>query len=373
MDWQHFLRIVDHHRVWGLAFDGLRRAQLRPPAEVTCTLGAQARAVARTNLAQCAEAIDLQHLFHRAGVRVVLLKGIALAKLAYGDLSLKYGKDLDLLVSPEDARLAIAGLERAGYVLCEPRPALSRAQRELWLRHSKEFGFRHHKTGSNVELHWRLVDNPHQLSGVDPFSDLELLRLTDESSICTLGRNLLPVYLSVHGATHAWFRLKWLADFGALLSREGSNVEQLHDLAKNWGAARSFGQALLLSERLLGMKIPSSLSVELRASQALAFLEASALSAMLRGNATTGPNEGLGSVRFVLSGIRLGDNSRARWSALRAYLFGPHDMVRLCLPACLHFAYPLVRVPSLLCRRVAWPMLSKLTGRARRKPVSGAK
>jgi hypothetical protein len=57
----------------------------------------------------------------------------------------------------------------------------------------------------------------------------------------------------VHGASSAWFRLKWITDFAALLHRQGGDeTGRLFRRSQELGAGRAAGQALLLSDALDG-------------------------------------------------------------------------------------------------------------------------
>ena len=51
----------------------------------------------------------------------MLLKGVALAQLAYGSFTLKHNRDIDLYVPPESALKAMQRLEAEGYALSAPR------------------------------------------------------------------------------------------------------------------------------------------------------------------------------------------------------------------------------------------------------------
>ena len=361
IDWEHFLRVVTRHRVWGLVDDGLRQAEISPPPEIARALRAQAALIIRNNLRSAAECLSLQRLFNEGGIRVVFVKGTALAMLAYSDLALKHGKDIDLLVSPADLEAAMALLEGAGYALSEFPSPLSDTQRALVIRHRKVLAFRHRKTGSEVELHWKLSDNPFLLRGIDGVSALQSVRLADGPDIQTLAREELLIYLCTHGAGHAWHRLKWLADFGALLTPQSdADLERLYLRAKSAGAACCVGQALLLCERLLGIGLPSPLATELRRSRIVTLLEEWALGAMLRGSAASEPDDGiLGSLQVTLPHLLLGDSWRGLLYQLRCDLFGTPDIARVSLPPPLHFMYPVMRFPSWLWRRVRYRPLEK--------------
>jgi len=69
----------------------------------------------------------------------------------------------------------------------------------------------------------------------------------------TLADDELFAYLSIHGASSAWFRLKWITDFAALIAgRPPEELERLYDQSQRLGAGRAPAQALLLADALYG-------------------------------------------------------------------------------------------------------------------------
>ena len=111
LDWDRFLRVVVRHRIVGLVHDGLTRAQPAVPPAIAQEIGAQAAALVRQNLALALEGLRLQRLFAERDLPVVFIKGVTLAMLAYGDLGLRHGRDLDLVVLPESTLAAAALLK----------------------------------------------------------------------------------------------------------------------------------------------------------------------------------------------------------------------------------------------------------------------
>ena len=78
----------------------------------------------------------------------------------------------------------------------------------------------------------------------------ELLRGALES-LSDLATDELFAYLAVHGASSAWFRLKWISDFAALVhGRAGEEIVRLYRRSQELGAGRAAGQALLLTDSL---------------------------------------------------------------------------------------------------------------------------
>ena len=281
LDWDRFLRVVVRHRVVGLVHDGLTRARPEVPPAIAREIGAQAAALVRQNLAQAVEGLRLQRLFAEADLPVVFVKGTPLAILAYGDLGLRHGRDLDLVVHPESTLAAAALLESSGYRRSEPPASFNEAQTRMWLLRCKELRYVHEERWLVVELHSRLFDNPRLMANISVTDPLRIVGVTEGFGLQTFGEGDLFAYLCAHGAFHCWFRLKWLADIGALLTRQPEDgVERLYRAADARGVGRSAAQAILLCRQLLGMTLPDQLVTALHKNTAVRWLEAIAMQAI---------------------------------------------------------------------------------------------
>ena len=102
-DWDRFLWLTNRHRVAGLVYGALSSAQVELPPTADTVLSARARRIARRNLIISVETAQLQRSLDAAGIPCLALKGVALAHLAYGSVSSKDTRDIDLLVPPECA------------------------------------------------------------------------------------------------------------------------------------------------------------------------------------------------------------------------------------------------------------------------------
>ena len=82
----------------------------------------------------------------------------------------------------------------------------------------------------------------------------------------TLDEQELFAYLCVHGASSAWFRLKWVCDLAALLhGKDHEQIERLYDQSLQLGAGRAAAQALLVADSVFGISAPDTLRQRLRA------------------------------------------------------------------------------------------------------------
>jgi len=355
-NWPAVLRLAARHRVTGLVQQALSDAAVMVPADVARHLAAQAQSTSRLSLALVAETMRLQRAFDAADIAVLVLKGAVLAQLAYGSLSVKHSKDIDLLVAPGDVSRALRLLENNGYAPAFPAARLEGATLVAFLRYGREIKLMNN--GLQVELKWKLADNPRLLQGIDVAAPAERVSLAGgaerggPASVRTLCEADRFAYLSVHGAHHAWFRLKWLADFNALLAaRSGDDIVRLYRHAQTVGAGLCAGQALLLCHRLLNRRLPPPLFVELRDNRRLRFLEALALGALADPlTATTTDSGWAGMTRGFLSRFLAGEGAAYFLAQWRIELVGTGDVAAYPLPPSLYLLYPAMRVPLWLVR-----------------------
>jgi Uncharacterised nucleotidyltransferase len=352
VDWNRFERLVARHRIEGLAHASLVSAGVVPDAATAEALRNTAGAVAREGLAMAAESARLQGRLDEAGIANLVLKGATLDILAWGRIGLKRSWDIDLLVAAERVGAARTVLEQAGYRLERPVDGAPDAF-ATWVGLSKEAVFRHRGLGRIVELHWRLTDVADLLPGLSVWSNTQQAPLSPGLSLRTLAAEELFAYLCVHGTSHAWSRLKWLADLGALLARSGeAEREGLYRRAGELGAGRCPATALVLCERLLGVPLPPSAAADIRADRKTTRLVGLALDALAGGDGAELAHRPLGPERVLLSHFMFADGWRFVIAEWRRQWVSLDDRMRLRLPPRLAFLYALVRIPSWVLRRL---------------------
>lgn len=344
LDWTLIARIAERHRVEGLVWNALRRAEVAVPAEAGERLRAAAARIARQNLVLTAESLRLAERLDGAGIRHLFVKGVALGALVYGSVGPKMGWDIDLLVPLDSVEAAAALLEAAGYRLDLPSGPRARETLARFHEHWKESVWKSADGALTVELHTRLSDNPMLLPEVGPDSPVQLVEVAKGRFLPTLGPDELFAYLSVHGASSAWFRLKWIADVAALLAPvPPDEIERLYRRSQQLGAGRASAQALLLCRRLFGTAIPPALAAELEADRTNGWLLAIALRKLAgRALATELHHIRFGTASIHLMQLGLLPGLRFKLGELGRQLVNPGDRVAVPLPRRLGFLYPLV-------------------------------
>ena len=272
VDWPRFLRLVHFHRVEGLAWNALSTVEM--PHEMRKALSETASTIAAQSLQASAECRSLSERFERAGVSLLFLKGATLGVLAYGNPALKSAIDVDLLIDPNHLLRAAALLRSGGYELIAPRQSLKDQLLEAWHVDWKESVWAKTSPSLQIDLHTRTADNSRLTPSIGVHSSSQSIEIGSGIRLATLADEELFAYLAVHGASSAWFRLKWISDFaGFLCRRSADEIEQLYRGSQQLGAGRAAGQALLLADALFGtLEKASDLKGELRSDRATYWL-----------------------------------------------------------------------------------------------------
>lgn len=357
VDWDVFSRVVRRHRIASLAQAGLRHAGLEVPAAV--------REVARSSaflaLRHTAETYRLQAAASSDEIDVVFLKGPALAQEAFGDCGLRHSKDIDLLIAPADLERTWAMMAKEGYLRRNPGPEATPEQLRLFVRRCKDSTFHHPARAVEVEVHWRMSSSLVEEAQMPP----RRFPLKGLGDVSVLQEDDQFIYLCRHGSRHAWMRLKWLSDVGALLNASQDAPERYWRAAQRAGASLAVESAMRLSARLFRTRLPHGFRPKPR-------LRARALMAVsYRAMAAKGgwvePHETLfGRVAEHLAVLILAPDWRARMSCLWRIISPMEDVLLIDLPRPLHFLYPVIRGPL-------WVWKNILGGRLRGHPSSAGR
>lgn len=272
-DEARLLELVDRHRVAPLFLRGLAAVDgSRVPERLREAVRARARVNSARALRQTAELLTLVEALDRAGIPALPMKGVALAAQVYGDLSLRLVGDIDLLVGASRVPDAERILMERGYARSGPRQPLTPRQIQAFMRERKHFHYVHPESGMHVELHWRCVNNPRLF----PIGTDELLARARPAqaggvSLPAMAPDDLMLFLCVHGANHAWFRLLWLFDVHQLLTNEvlGPDLDAVRNRARDLGLERVLLQACILTNELLHTRVPPAILDEARADPAV--------------------------------------------------------------------------------------------------------
>ncbi len=307
IDWDFFLKLVKRHRVFALAEHALRRAGPAIDASALAVLQVQANYSSWRELALLAETRALQSALLDAGVRPVLLKGLGFSIKAFGQLGVRYHHDIDWLISPAASDQAGAIMLARGYQRVLPRAGASAGDGTHWDGREKSSEFHHPAHGHLVELHTRLFDNP-CLMKLPAGIPRATIQIAGDLKVEALEPELDLIFGCVHGAEHAWSRLKWLADVAAMF-RPMSEAEiiALYESARALRVHRAVAQALLLCGKYLNLQVPAVIAAEARRSWRMRLLVRMAEQAMFGSGSEEIADRRFGSTLANLSHYLISD------------------------------------------------------------------
>lgn len=202
-------------------------------------------------------------LLSKNNVSYVSIKGPLLSYKLYGDASVRFSHDIDLLIDLKDLSLALVQLEENGFHFLESGVWPKKKNKQEWVKkhlhhvvlYNKEINF-------CVELHWTLLQQV-------PIKQEQLLKIVRQnlSSVTVFNRTFMILnpelellYLMLHGAKHAWGRLKWLVDINEYPLSD-IDVERFNDLVHLFKAERVVAQTNALLTIYFKKNIPFAPSI----------------------------------------------------------------------------------------------------------------
>ncbi len=260
VQWSTILERAYSHQVYPLLYRNLLDLGFHGvPEAVQSELKRLYLANALRNQLLAEELTRLLRLLGEAGVRVIPLKGVALAQLLFGDPAARVCSDIDILVPAAEVVRARRVILTNGYSSQFTEEFFARHQ----LRTTAECSLIAEREPLTylVELHWTLL----QGSKKDAEAMAELwsqARPADFFAVRAL--QLTPewqfLYLSFHAAYHQWNTLKWLADVHELCASNPLDWRQVRKYATNYELESVAEPTLAACSRLFGTPVPEEFS-----------------------------------------------------------------------------------------------------------------
>ncbi|WP_428410159.1 nucleotidyltransferase domain-containing protein [Hyphococcus sp.] len=260
IDWAEFFRLIRRHRIDGLAANLLLQNELLKtfvPAEAFAGFAEMQRQSLAREMASLVEAKSILNILAANDLEPILLKGLTLSHGAFGRIGWRNNYDTDILLHPDDIPAADRLLRKQGYARFEPGEDVSERAWAAWRRRRKDAAYRNDKTGSVIELHWRLFDNRAVMKGPFPTTKVTLLGNLD---CVMLEPDFNVAYVCCHGSQHAFSRLKWLADVYFLARKSsGDDLTALYGAVDDSYTRAAMAQALLLCNKFFALPLPAAL------------------------------------------------------------------------------------------------------------------
>lgn len=257
--WQEVLAHARRHRVAPLAAHRLEALGLAAdaPGEVAAAFRREAKAALFHEMAMFGELCRIKAALDGEAIPYLVIKGVVLSSEGHGRMGLRVNHDIDLLISPGDLSRSHGALSDLGYRRVEPAGDPPSDELARWVKRSKDWVYILPSNGTVVELHHRLFDNP-TLCDPGIIRRARTVMLFGQVEVRTLGEQDEPAYLALHGALHAWSRLKWLLDMAIIARKLGPDgTSALLSRQRKQPAERALLQAFILCSELFGMQHPA--------------------------------------------------------------------------------------------------------------------
>lgn len=257
-DWDAVLDLALRHGVAALLQRRLMAAAIGVPDALAARLAEERRTTALINLRHYGEFRRIVHTFRQRAIPVIALKGLHLAELVYGDISLRPMSDVDILVPRERVAESVAVLRGLGYGF---DVELSGAV-EAALDAKCNVGLWHHDHRIWLEVHWALNEPPSRTAE----AVADIWREAVEGSIGDARVRVMPdelllLHVCAHLAcNHGFaFSLRALCDIAEIVNRRPDlDWETVVARGRAYGCSRGVAAALRLASDHLGARIPES-------------------------------------------------------------------------------------------------------------------
>ncbi|WP_260284795.1 nucleotidyltransferase domain-containing protein [Peribacillus aracenensis] len=254
IDWEVFLQLARHHRVYPLVYSKLKNTHDNQiPPHVIQTLYKEYKKNTFQMLHLSGEMEQVSEIFNKNSIRILFLKGPIIAQELYGDISLRTSKDIDILISMTDIKKAEKILLNCGYEKEESPNILNE-----WKWRTHHISYYHSQKQIQIEIHWRLNPFPSKEPSFEKLWERKRTSNLTTYPVYLLGEEDLFLYLITHGARHGWFRLRWLIDIDQMVLK-GLREKQIISSLKKYKYHRIVGQALILTSQLLNTPVNSEL------------------------------------------------------------------------------------------------------------------
>ncbi len=265
IDWQHFVEIAVLHKVMPLVHTRLNTiAGDAVPQQVRDVLRSLFQRNAQYNLFLTGELLKILASLEATGIIAVPYKGPVLANSVYGNLAMRPGGDLDIIVQLPDILKVKELLLDLGY---KRKTELTNAQERAYFQSKREhtYDFVDYDKGTLIEIHWRIT--PRFSSPIEPKHFWKYLEP------CAFGGrtvNSLPLdywlpILCVHGSRHCWQRLGWICDIAELVRCHDIDWDKSISFASSLGCRRMLLLGLFLASELMGTILPQFIMQQIKA------------------------------------------------------------------------------------------------------------
>lgn len=256
--WDYFVRLAGEHGVAALIWSNVQKTGIvsfMPESNVATLHSAYLLSVSR-NAFHLAATEELLSLLNREGIKVILLKGLALELTVYGNAGLRQMTDVDLLVDRHDYLRARNILMQNGYDSLPAKSGFHKPIEEWTGKHLPSLM----KNGLSVDIHLELFPGrKNNLTSEIIRSAVEITLDRERAFVPPPG--IFFLYLVRHLYSHELnneSQLRLYADLVTMIEKYGDEIlrYELLENAKKAGMSRILAWKLEPLRDLWGMQFP---------------------------------------------------------------------------------------------------------------------
>jgi len=274
VDWDYFLKKAREEGISPLV--SIRLPEIVPnrdgiPKYVTDELRKDYYLSATKNTLIFNETENILNVFNEAGLRVIVLKGAALAETAYNNLALRPMSDVDLLVKKEDLFSIDEQLKGIGYFPSD------RSVDDIDLSSTYLTTLDYRNTSANspsFHIHWHFVNSSipnysyiHNIEMEDIWQDAQKVNIANVETLVMSPHHLI-IHLSEHAlrVTHSLSKLSLLCDINEAINsyKDRLDWERLIKYSLKFKLDRMVYISLYFTSKFLTAKIPEGVLLRLR-------------------------------------------------------------------------------------------------------------
>lgn len=341
-DWTEYLRLIDRHGTPGVSWASLCRiAGIEIPGPAAQQLRERSDTCRRQAVHLALILAGVLQRLQDAGILAMPLKGPTLSLDLYGDVGLRFSRDLDVEVPKGDLEKAQVCLQSGGWKLESTFFPMSPRQWESFLGHEQHVNFVDARTGSLLEVHWRMQWETTAATEARWARSIPVHWQRYKIRAMHPGDNAL--YLCRHGGQHVWFRAKWLGDLARAHSLGLLDWEASFETARNLGQGRVLLAGLGLLRELYGLPLPDLPESAWRGwAPVLVEMPVRALMDPAEPASRVGPAKLRNRMRLSRY-ERLLRPLKSHWSSFSDLLYSREDYRTLTLPDRFFWGYALIR------------------------------
>lgn len=252
INWDLFYKYVIRHRVWHQVHKALLPLNIQNATLLALTKKCQHDK--HRILMMAGETVRIARAFTKKGILHCFVKGTLLNMHLYGELISRPCNDIDVWVDVATYSLAIDSLISQGYQKKSPDYALTGFKKEYYMRHKHDMIFYHPTQHILVELHFRLSYFSMEFFPITavPLKPIYVLN----TPIMAPDDDYHLLYLMLHGAIHAWIRIRWLQDIALFIKQKKCDLRRVQTLAKELHCQHIVEQSLLLIQHFFNINTP---------------------------------------------------------------------------------------------------------------------